>query len=141
MSEEDITSLPVHHCYVRATVGKERMPAFSMAVRKPEQGDPETAARIRKAAKGYTLSPRDISDGDPESQKRMDRFRKGIAALKEDEVSSEKEEGSAGPQDRERKKQRTKRDRPGEAADTDAAGEERDDGGAGDDAADEERDQ
>ena len=98
VSEEDITSLPVHHCYVRATVGKERMPAFSMAVRKPEQGDPETAARIRKATKGYTLSPRDISDGDPESQKRMDRFRKGIAALKEDEVSSEKEEGSAGPQ-------------------------------------------
>ena len=140
VSEEDITSLPVHHCYVRATVGKERMPAFSMAVRKPEQGDPETAARIRKATKGYTLSPRDISDGDPESQKRMDRFRKGIAALKEDEVSSEKEERSAGPQDRERKKQRTKRDRPGEAADTDAAGEERDDGAAGDDAADEERD-
>ena len=141
VSEEDITSLPVHHCYVRATVGKERMPAFSMAVRKPEQGDPETAARIRRAAKGYTLSPRDISDGDPESQKRMDRFRKGIAALKEDEVSSETEERSAGPQDRERKKQRTKRDRPGEAADTDAAGEERDDGAAGDDAADEERDQ
>ena len=26
VSEDDITSLPVHHCYVRATVGKERMP-------------------------------------------------------------------------------------------------------------------
>ena len=29
VSEEDIVSLPVHHCYVRATVGKERMPTFS----------------------------------------------------------------------------------------------------------------
>ena len=49
VTEDDITSLPVHHCYVRATVGKERMPAFSMMVRKPEEGDPETAARIREA--------------------------------------------------------------------------------------------
>ena len=28
VTEDDITSLPVHHCYVRATVGKERMPAL-----------------------------------------------------------------------------------------------------------------
>ena len=40
VTEEDVVSLPVHHCYVRATVGKERMPAFSMMVRKPERGDP-----------------------------------------------------------------------------------------------------
>ena len=32
VSEDDIVSLPVHHCYVRATVGTERMPAFSMMV-------------------------------------------------------------------------------------------------------------
>ena len=40
VSEDDITSLPVHHCYVRATVGRERMAAFSMMVRKPKEGDP-----------------------------------------------------------------------------------------------------
>ena len=34
VTEDDITSLPVHHCYVRATVGTERMPAFSMMVQK-----------------------------------------------------------------------------------------------------------
>ena len=44
VTEDDITSLPVHHCYVRATVGIERMPAFSMMVRKPEDGDPAVAA-------------------------------------------------------------------------------------------------
>ena len=30
VTEEDITSLPVHNCYVRATVGTERRPTFSM---------------------------------------------------------------------------------------------------------------
>ena len=34
VSEDDITSLPVHHCYVRATVGAERLPAFSMKAKK-----------------------------------------------------------------------------------------------------------
>ena len=38
VTEDDITSLAVHNCYVRATVGKERMPAFSMTVGKPEDG-------------------------------------------------------------------------------------------------------
>ena len=36
VSEDDIVSLDVHHCYVRATVGVERMPAFFMMVRKPD---------------------------------------------------------------------------------------------------------
>ena len=35
VTEDDITSLLVHHCYVRAAVDKERMPAFSMMVRNP----------------------------------------------------------------------------------------------------------
>ena len=58
VSEDDIVSLPVHHCYVRATVGKERMPAFSMMVRKPEEGDPAVAARIRAAAPHTPSRPR-----------------------------------------------------------------------------------
>ena len=42
VSQDDITSLPVHHCYVRATVGTERMPAFSMEVRKPLKATPNS---------------------------------------------------------------------------------------------------
>ena len=61
VSEDDIVSLDVHHCYMRATVGTERMPSFSMMVRKPEPGDPAVAQRIRKAVSSYTLSARDIS--------------------------------------------------------------------------------
>ena len=52
VTEDDITSLDVHHCYVRATVGTERMPAFSMMVRRPEPGDADIAARIRAAIRG-----------------------------------------------------------------------------------------
>ena len=61
VSEDDITSLPVHHCYVRATVGTERMPAFSMVVRKPEPGDPDTPARIRAAASSYVMPAEEIA--------------------------------------------------------------------------------
>ena len=37
-----------------------------MMVRKPEEGDPETAARIREAATAYTVSARqaDYADAD-----------------------------------------------------------------------------
>ncbi|MCY4449286.1 MAG: type IV secretion system DNA-binding domain-containing protein [Chloroflexi bacterium] len=54
VSEEDIVSLGVHQCYVRATVGNRREPAFSMTVLAPEPGDPETAARVRAASAAYT---------------------------------------------------------------------------------------
>ena len=52
LSEEDIVSQPVHHCYVRATVGtRNARPTFSMQVRKPEFGDPEAGRPdIRRAA-------------------------------------------------------------------------------------------
>ena len=58
VSEDDIVSLDVHHCYVRATVGTERMPAFSMKVLKPEPGDPQTAARIRADSCGLPAAQR-----------------------------------------------------------------------------------
>ena len=63
VSEDDITSLDVHHCYVRATVGAERMPAFSMMVRKPEPGDADVAARIRADSRDYTTRAGEIGPG------------------------------------------------------------------------------
>ena len=39
VEEDDITSLPVHHCYVRATANGQRMPAFSMQLKPPEVGN------------------------------------------------------------------------------------------------------
>ncbi len=81
VTEDDITSLPVHHCYVRATVGKERMPAFSMMVRKPEEGDPAVAARIREAATAYTVSARQADYADADGHRKVGDYRKGIEDL------------------------------------------------------------
>ena len=82
VSEDDIVSLDVHHCYVRATVGTERMPAFSMMVRKPEDGDPAVAGRIRAAATGYTLPARDLAglmEGEAEGEKKVSEYRRLLA--------------------------------------------------------------
>ena len=113
VTEDDITSLPVHHCYVRATVGKERMPAFSMMVRKPEEGDPGVAARIRAAASGYTLTAHDISDGDADAQKKVGDYRKAVEDL---EKGGEGAEEQAPPQDPERRKQVSRRNAAKEEA-------------------------
>ena len=54
LSGDDITSLPEHHAYVRATVEGKRIPAFSMNLRYPQTGDPERAAAIRELSGAYT---------------------------------------------------------------------------------------
>ena len=89
VTEDDITSLPIHHCYVRATVGKERMPAFSMMVRKPEDGDPAVADRIREAATAYTVSGRQADYADADGHKKVGDFRKGVEEIEQ----AKKEEG------------------------------------------------
>ena len=92
VTEDDITSLPVHHCYVRATVGKERMPAFSMMVRKPEDGDPETAARIREAATAYTVSARQADYADADGHRKVGDYRKGVEDIENARREEEAEE-------------------------------------------------
>ncbi len=92
VSEDDIVSLPVHHCYVRATVGTERMPAFSMEVRKPEEGDPAVANRIREAATAYTVSSRQADYTDAEGNRKVDDYHKGVEELEK----AEQEKGNEG---------------------------------------------
>ena len=89
VSEDDIVSLPVHNCYVRATVGTERMPAFSMEVRKPKEGDLAVASRIRDASSAYTVSERQADYADAEGKKKVDDYRKGVEEL---EVNGDEEE-------------------------------------------------
>ena len=114
VTEDDIVSLPVHHCYVRATVGTERMDAFSMEVRKPEDGDSAVAERIRAAATAYTVSARegDYAD-DADGHKKVGDFRKGMEDLEKGRMGEPKEE------DPERRKQTSKR-RDEDRADADS---------------------
>ena len=94
ITEEDIVSLPVHHAYVRATVGTERMPAFSMEVRKPEEGNPLTAARVRDEAAAYLTAARDLDAAEAEALERVLRFHEGLRELEGDDG-----EGDAGSKD------------------------------------------
>ena len=94
VTEDDITSLPVHHCYVRATVGIERMPAFSMMVRKPEEGDPAVAAQIRSAASAYTLTAQDLEDAGSANQKKVRDFKDRAADLEKDGGETEEKAAS-----------------------------------------------
>ena len=111
VAEDDITSLPVHHCYVRATVGAERVPAFSMMVRRPDPGDPAAAARIREAAAGYTLSAADIAARDAGSQKRVERYRRELRAIAEGAGGDEG--GQAAAEVSARRERPSGRPRPG----------------------------
>ena len=135
--EDDITSLDVHHCYVRATVGKERMPAFSMMVRKPEPGDSEIAERIRAATQGYTVAARQADYADADGHRKVEEYRQGVEELEnEDGQQEEKPQAEQGPGPG-RKDQRSRRkaapdsatgDETGGRADCDAADHEAEDG-------------
>ena len=115
VTEDDITSLPVHQCYVRATVGTERMDAFSMKVAKPERGDPERADRIRALAEGYVTTAWDIDESDADLRGLVDKYRRELEKLRKGRDSQDTESGGQS-QEPERRNQRTKRDQTGGAA-------------------------
>ena len=121
VTEDDITSLPVHQCYVRATVGKERMPAFSMLVRKPEDGDPSVADRIREATTAYTVSARQAGYADADGHRKVNDYRKGVGDIEEARREKEKAAQAKG-------KKKPHKDRTATGEDEDPATEESDAG-------------
>ena len=123
--EDDVTSLDVHHCYVRATVGTERMPAFSMMVRKPEPGDSEIAGRIRAATEGYTVPARQVDYADADGHRKVEEYKKGVEDLEDEGEGGQKEEEPPEVQGPKRKNQRSRKKNP---VGDDAAGDEEDDG-------------
>ena len=113
VSEDDIVSLPVHHCYVRATVGTERMPAFSMMVRKPEPGDPDRADGIRAASSSYVTTEEEMATQQAEGRKRVEDFRKAYNAMKSGEgTPQDAVKGEVSQDPEERRDQRSKHNRP-----------------------------
>ena len=112
VTEDDITSLPVHQCYVRATVGTDRMDAFSMKVAKPETGDPETAERIWGEAESYLTPARDLAEKDAGLQELVDKYREQLERLRKEQQAQEAQSGGEqqAQEQPKRKQQRTKRD-------------------------------
>ena len=124
VSEDDVTSLPVHHCYVRATVGTERLPAYSMMVRKPEPGDPRIADRIREAARDYTTKAGEIALGNAGAEEKLSEYRRLLAERQKGANPApqppETPQDEAGPS---RNKQRSRHNQPGEDGDDADSGE------------------
>ena len=90
VTEEDLVSLPVHHCYVRATAEGLRQPTYTMEVREPEAGDPQAEARVRASMADYTTPAETIASQDAEAERLLAGFRK---KLEEEEEEREDESG------------------------------------------------
>ena len=92
VAEEDLVSLPVHQCYVRATTEGLRQPTYTMEVREPEAGDPEAEARVRAAMADYTVPAETIASQDAEAERLLAKFR---AKLEEEEEREDEDGGVA----------------------------------------------
>ena len=113
VSEDDIVSLPVHHCYVRATVGTERMPAFSMMVRKPDGGDAARADGIRAASSSYVTTEEEIAVQQAEALQRVKEFQEALEKLNRGETPPKQDKKESGSADKQkRKNQRSKHKKP-----------------------------
>ena len=121
VSEDDIVSLPVHHCYVRATVGRERMPAFSMQVKKPDGGDAGVASRIREEARIYSASAAEVAAREAHhAGGRVEEYRAGLETRK---VGDPPPDSDSPPPGKRRRRGR-KRSRDGAGSGEANAGEE-----------------
>ena len=110
VTEDDITSLPVHQCYVRATVGTERMDAFSMRVAMPEPGDAGTAERIRDLAVNYITAAGDLERRDAELQDLVDRYRAELEKLRSGQETPTAQSDGQSQEAAARRKVRSKRE-------------------------------
>ena len=131
VSEEDIVSLPAHHCYVRATVGGERTPVFSMAVRKGDEPDPAVAERVRAEALAYLTPARDLAERDAGPRELVERYREELRRQmgggasdggRSGNGATPPEQPTAGPSAAKPRRPRSRRNQPGGEAAPDAPG-------------------
>ena len=135
VSEDDIVSLDVHHCYVRATVGTERMPPFSMMVRKPEPGSLAVAQRIRADASAYITPETEIAAQQERGRQRVQEYRREVERIRQSQTPLDPKQQPA-PKNLGRDGQRSKHFQPptaGQPPEQTGEGESDPDGEAGDD--------
>ncbi|MCY4617793.1 MAG: type IV secretion system DNA-binding domain-containing protein [Chloroflexi bacterium] len=101
VSEEDVVSQPAYHCYVRATVGSDRTPVFSMRVRRPEFGDPERAAEIRRAASAYLTPQHRIEEQETELARKLKQLQEGVDAIRQGDQPGQPKSDRSEPPKRE----------------------------------------
>ena len=126
VNEDDVTSLDVHQCYVRATVGVQRMDAFSMKVLPPEPGNPAVAGRIRDLALGYLTPVEDVGPQDDELGKLAEKYRRELEELRQGPRRRREKPANppAQPRPNNRRNQRSRRPgQPAPGTDAEAEGE------------------
>ena len=114
LDEEDLVSLPTHHCYVRATVDGLRQPTYSLGVREPEEGNPDAAERVLARTEAYTTTAEVIASQDPEVERMAQEYREKLEREEEQKQESTPPppsagNGTAGQSGGKRKKPRTRR--------------------------------
>ena len=98
VTEEDLTSLPVHHCYVRATVRGDKLPTFSMALKPPEPGDPEAADAVLQRMSEYTLGREAVTTRlEQKVERHVAAFRREIAERGERSRKNQRSKGKHQP--------------------------------------------
>ncbi|MCY3558642.1 MAG: TraM recognition domain-containing protein [Chloroflexi bacterium] len=113
LAEDDLVGQPRHHCYVRASVGLDTLPAFSMTVRKPQDGSPEVASRIRQEAEAYLTSADDIAAQQSERRKRLEQLeRLAREAAQAEQERQETKTPVDPPAKKKPRRQRSKRTKP-----------------------------
>ena len=112
VTEDDVTSISAHCCYIRSTVGGRREPAYSLAVAAPAQGSPETARRIRAEAAAYLTGADDIAAQQDAARARADRFRKLGQPRKAAAAKHPPKPKGAAPKPPKRNHQRSRRSKP-----------------------------
>ena len=137
VSEDDVVSLDVHHCYVRATVGTERMPPFSMMVRKPEPGSLAVAHRIRDGASAYLTPETEIAAQQERGRQRVHEWRREVERIRQSRNTTPEQKKGEASKNLGRDGQRSKHFQPptggaqAEEGEADPDGEARDGGSEG----------
>ena len=85
VDEEDLVSSAAYHCYIRAIVDGERRPTYSLRVRKPEEGDPQRAQRVRDLAWNYTTPADDLASLHAEAEQRAREYKEKLEQEGEDD--------------------------------------------------------
>ena len=88
------------------------MPAFSMMVRKPEEGDPDRANQIRAASSSYVTTEEEMATQQAEARKRVEEFRKAYRALKSGQDPSPDGSKSDADENTEPRDPRSKHNKP-----------------------------
>ena len=111
VTEEDLTSLPVHHCYVRATVGGDKLPTFSMALRPPDTGDETAAEAVLLRVSEYTLSRSVVTTRlEEEAEKYVRAFRRDVQGVETVPIDEgDVEDASPNGNGRSRRQRRSRR--------------------------------